>query len=80
MIPVTARLIELHRSHAGSQNVLISEGELAISYIVFKLAPDRISLRQEHRKTLADKVVGHEEAHFLTDLAVVAALRLGELL
>ena len=39
--------------------------------IIFQLAPDCISLGQEHRQPLADQVVRHEEAHFLTDTAVI---------
>ena len=40
--------------------------------IVFQLLPDGVAVGQEHGQAAADQVVGHEQAHFLADLAVVA--------
>ena len=40
--------------------------------VIFQLLPDDVAVGQEHGQAAANQVVGHEQAHFLADLAVVA--------
>ena len=40
--------------------------------IVLQLLPDGVACGQEHRQAAAHQVIGHEQAHLLADLAVIA--------
>ena len=40
--------------------------------IVLQLLPDGVACGQEHGQAAANQIVGHEQAHFLADLAVIA--------
>ena len=39
--------------------------------VVFQLLPYSVALGQEHGQATADEVIGHEQLHFLADLAMV---------
>ena len=60
--------------------MLVTELALLLLDVVLKFLPDDVSVGEEHGKSLSDQVVRHEQRHFLADLAVVAGLRLLELL
>ena len=80
VIPVAGGLVELDRADAGREHVLVALGALLALDIGLELLPDRVAVGQEHRQAAADEIVGHEQLHFLADLAVVALARLGLLL
>ena len=80
VIPVAGGLVQVDRADAGREHVLVALGALLALDIGLELLPDRVAVGQEHRQAAADEIVGHEQLHFLADLAVVALARLGLLL
>ena len=72
MIPVTGGLIQVHSADAGSHNVQVAACTLLLLDIVLQLLPDGVACGQEHGQAAAHQIIGHEEAHLLADLAVVA--------
>ncbi|VUX08345.1 Uncharacterised protein [Faecalibacterium prausnitzii] len=72
VVPVAGSLVQIHGADAGSHDVQIAAGALLLLDIVLQLLPDRVACGQEHGQTAANQVVGHEQAHLLADLAVVA--------
>ena len=72
VIPVTGGLIQVHSADAGSHNVQVAACTLLLLDIVLQLLPDGVACGQEHGQAAANQIVGHEQAHFLADLAVIA--------
>ena len=72
VVPVAGSLVQIHGADAGSHDVQIAAGALLLLDIVLQLLPDSVACGQEHGQTAANQVVGHEQAHLLADLAVVA--------
>ena len=75
VIPVTGGLVQVHGADAGGHDMQVAALALLALDIILQLLPDGVAVGQEHRQAAADKVVGHEQAHFLADLAVVALTR-----
>ena len=80
VVPVAARAVQVHGAHAGREDVLVAQGRLLVADVGLELLPDDVAVGEEHGQTLAHQVVGHEEVHLATDLAVVALSGLGQLL
>ena len=76
VIPVTGGAVEVHRAHAGRQNVLIAQLPLLFLDIVLKDLPERIALGEEHGHSLAHQIMGHKEAQLPAQLPVIPHLRL----
>ena len=72
MIPVAGSLVQVHGADAGGHNVQVAALALLALDVIFQLLPDDVAVGQEHGQAAANQVVGHEQAHFLADLAVVA--------
>ena len=76
MIPVAGSLVQVHGADAGGHNVQVAALALLALDVIFQLLPDDVAVGQEHGQAAANQVVGHEQAHFLADLAVVAGFLL----
>ena len=72
VVPMAGSLVQIHGADAGSHDVQVAAGALLLLDIVLQLLPDRVACGQEHGQTAANQVVGHEQAHLLADLAVIA--------
>ena len=72
VIPVAGCLIQIDRSDTGSHDVQIAQAAFLLLDIILKDLPQRIALRQEHRKALSYQIIRHEELHLLADLSVIA--------
>ena len=72
VIPVAGCPVQIDRSDTGGHDMQIAQAALLVLDIILKDLPQGIALRQEHRKSLANQVIGHEELHLLTDLSVIA--------
>ena len=72
VIPVTGGLVQVHSAHAGGHDVQIAALALLLLDIVLQLLPDGVACGQEHGQAAAHQIIGHEQAHLLADLAVIA--------
>ena len=72
VVPVAGGLVQVHGADAGGHDVQVAALTLLALDVILQLLPDGVAVGQEHRQAAADEVVGHEQAHLLADLAVVA--------
>ena len=74
MCPVSAGLVKLNCTYAGSHNVLVAKLKLFGLNVILKFLPNCITLGKEHGKALTDEVICHEKTHLFTNLTMVSCL------